>query len=105
MSLGVLGSEAQERSVVGATAARERSELTFSEPNEKVTRAKLKGPTLNPAGAGQGTQRRILSICASEAKFRQGMEENGMRRTRIELATFGLKDRRSLVPVKGPVDH
>jgi hypothetical protein len=26
-----------------------------------------------------------------------------MRPTRIELATFGLKDRRSLVPVKGPL--
>jgi hypothetical protein len=34
------------------------------------------------------------------SQFRQGMEGNGMRPTRIELATFGLKDRRSLPLVK-----
>ena len=39
--------------------------------------------------------------CAGRRTFR--CPPCGMRPTRIELATFGLKDRRSLDPVKGPL--
>ena len=41
-----------------------------------------------------------ISRSPAGTNFGQGMEGNGMRPTRIELATFGLKDRRSLPLVK-----
>lgn len=44
-----------------------------------------------------------LAFGSTKGKGRHLPALSSMRPTRIELATFGLKDRRSLVPVKGPL--
>ena len=47
-------------------------------------------PISHPSGSTKGKGRHLPALLP-------------MRPTRIELATFGLKDRRSLDPVKGPL--
>jgi hypothetical protein len=56
--------------------------------------------------AGKLTEWRFTpepSIWLHKGKGRHLLALSSMRPTRIELATFGLKDRRSLDPVKGPL--
>jgi DNA modification methylase len=61
------------------------------------------GVESNPTVAEMAGSKPILQTWLEQARFRHSAESCGMRPTRIELATFGLKDRRSLDPVKGPL--
>jgi transcriptional regulator with XRE-family HTH domain len=69
-----------------------------------------KDETLAPRNASEspGSSRNVIRPASRASGSTKGKGRHlpallPMRPTRIELATFGLKDRRSLVPVKGPL--